>query len=56
MAVAAVHGVDYLVTWNFRHSNNATRRTAIVESVHEYGIECPVICSPTELLEGDNEP
>jgi predicted nucleic acid-binding protein len=39
IAMAAAHGLDYLVTWNFRHINNA-------ESA---GYACPTICSPEEL-------
>src|SRR5450631_4279631 len=29
IALAAVHGVDYLITWNFRHIANASLRSRI---------------------------
>jgi predicted nucleic acid-binding protein len=53
IAVAAVHGIDYLLTWNFRHINNAVRRSQIEKAVRDYGFECPVICTPEELTEGE---
>ena len=31
IAIAAANGVDYLVTWNFRHIANATMRSRIEE-------------------------
>lgn len=50
IAVAAVNGVEYLVTWNFRHIANATMESQIVAVCREAGFEPPVICSPEELL------
>ena len=29
IAVSAVHGVDYLLTWNFRHLANAATRPLV---------------------------
>lgn len=52
IAVATVHGIDYLLTWNFRHINNAAHRSAIEHAVRAHGFECPVICTPEELTEG----
>lgn len=49
IAIAASHGIDYLVTWNFRHINNAEMRLRISRAVESAGYECPVICSPEEL-------
>jgi predicted nucleic acid-binding protein len=51
VAVAAVHGIEYLVTWNFRHIANATVRSAIERICREAGYEPPVICTPEELME-----
>ena len=50
IAVAAVHGVDYLLTWNCKHIANATRRQAIERVCREAGYEPPVICTPEELM------
>ena len=49
IAIATVHGMDYLLTWNFRHINNAEMKAKISSSVEAAGYECPVMCSPEEL-------
>ncbi len=51
IAIAAVHGVDYLVTWNCRHIANARLRPKIEEITRSIGYEPPIICTPEELLE-----
>lgn len=48
-AVAAVHGVEYLLTWNYKHIANATMRQAIERACRDAGYEPPVICTPEEL-------
>ena len=50
MAVAAVHGVNYLLTWNCKHIANASTRQAIERVCREAGYEPPVICTPEELM------
>jgi len=50
IAIAAVHGVDYLLTWNCKHIANATMRQAIEDVCRELGYEPPVICTPEELM------
>ena len=49
--VAAVNGIDYLLTWNCRHLANAARRQDIEACVEASGYACPVICTPEELME-----
>jgi hypothetical protein len=51
IGVAAVHGMEYLVTWNCRHIANAWMRPQIEEIIRELGYEPPVLCTPEELLE-----
>ena len=51
MAVAAVHGMDYLLSWNCTHIANATIRRAIERQCRQSGYEPPVICTPQELTE-----
>ncbi len=51
IAIAAMNGVDYLVTWNFRHIANATMRSRIEDVCRRSGCEPPVICTPNELVE-----
>lgn len=51
IATAAVHGVDYLLTWNCRHIANAAMRTKIEAVVRSRGREPSILCTPEELLE-----
>ena len=51
IAIAVTNGVDFLVTWNFRHIANAAMRMRIQRTCREAGYEPPVICTPNELLE-----
>lgn len=55
IAVAAVSGMDLIVTWNFKHINNPFMKTAIRRVVTEAGYEMPEICSPDELQEAGDE-
>ena len=50
VAVAAVHAVDYLLTWNCKHLANAqiARRIAVV--CEKMGRKMPIICTPEELM------
>ena len=50
IAVAAVHGIDYLVTWNCTHIANAEMRSAISFICDEHGYRSPSICTPQELM------
>lgn len=49
IAVAAVHGIDYLLSWNCRHIANATMRGRIEMTCRARGFEPPIICTPTEF-------
>ena len=49
ISLAAVHGMDFLLKWNFRHINNAEMKARIRNAIETVGYECPVICSPEEL-------
>ena len=56
IAIAAANGVEYLVTWNFRHIANAVARPLIESACRIAGFEPPTICTPEELMEDiDNE-
>jgi len=50
IAVAAVHGVDFLLTWNCTHINNAQLLPGIQQACRQAGFHCPVICTPEELM------
>lgn len=51
IATAAVHGVDYLLTWNCKHIANASFRGRIEAICHAVGYDSPTICTPQELME-----
>ncbi|MDA0322427.1 MAG: type II toxin-antitoxin system VapC family toxin [Verrucomicrobia bacterium] len=51
VAIAALNGVDYLLTWNCKHLANAALRHRIEALVEDAGYACPVICTPEELME-----
>ncbi len=51
IAIAVTNGIDYLVTWNFRHIANATMRSRIEDVCRRSGYAPPIICTPNELLE-----
>ena len=50
IAIAAVNGLDLIITWNFSHINNPFTRMLVRQVVENAGYECPEICSPDELL------
>jgi len=51
IALAAVHGMEYLLTWNFRHIANAAMRANVELVCRLNGFEPPIICPPLELME-----
>ena len=53
IALAAVNGIEVVITWNFAHLNNPFTRMMVRQIVESEGYECPEICSPDELLEVD---
>lgn len=55
VAVAAVQGMDYLLTWNCRHIDNAAKKPIIRAICAAAGYSCPEICTPMELLPEDND-
>ena len=53
VAMAAVHGMDYLLTWNCKHIANAGLRGTIEDLCRSAGFEPPIICTPLELGKED---
>ena len=51
IAIAALHGMEYLLTWNCTHIANAILRPKIEAICRSFGYEPPTICTPQELLE-----
>ena len=52
IAVAAIHGMDYLLTWNCKHIANAEKEHAIAAVCRSNNFEPPIICTPEELMGG----
>jgi len=49
IAVATVHGMDYLLTWNCKHIANVTMRGLIERTCRAAGYEPPAIGTPEEF-------
>ena len=52
VAVAAVQGINYLLTWNYRHIDNAETKPVIQDVCARQGHAAPEICTPRELMGG----
>ncbi len=55
IAIATVHFAAYLLTWNCRHIANPEMQARIAEHFRCRGLFLPFICTPEELLGGDDE-
>jgi predicted nucleic acid-binding protein len=55
IAIASLHGMDYLLTWNCRHIDNAATKPLIRSICAIAGYTCPEICTPLELLSSEVE-
>jgi hypothetical protein len=55
IAVAAVNGVDFLVTWNFRHIMNPAMQHLIDATCRDAGYEPSTICTPEQLYETEDD-
>ena len=54
VAVAAVSGMDYLLTWNCKHIANAAMRNEIAAVIRGLGYKPAVLCTPEELMGADD--
>jgi hypothetical protein len=52
IAIAAVHQMDYLLTWNCAHIANPHWQSKLSEIIAEFGFRVPVLCTPQALMEG----
>lgn len=52
LAVASIHNIDYLVTWNCVHLANGEIIKRLLKLNEKLKIKTPVICTPEELMEG----
>ncbi len=55
IAVATIHRMNYLLTWNCKHIANSHILKRIQKICATFGFEIPVICTPVTLIEVDND-
>jgi hypothetical protein len=53
LAIAVIHGMDFVLSWNFRHMANAFVRRKLEIINTDLGILTPIICTPEELVRED---
>jgi hypothetical protein len=52
IALATVHDMDYLLTWNCKHIANPVMQKKLASLSRSLGYELPTICTPYEFLGG----
>ncbi|HEX8432956.1 MAG TPA: type II toxin-antitoxin system VapC family toxin [Longimicrobium sp.] len=52
IALAAVYGMDYLLTWNCKHIANEKMRPTIERICQAHGFIAPILCTPAQLTGG----
>ena len=50
IAIASIHNMKYLLTWNCKHIANARMRPLIEKVLYDNDYRVPIICTPEELL------
>lgn len=55
IAIATVNRVQFIATWNFKHILNPHLQTKIADACREGGYAPPVICTPQQLMETEDD-
>jgi len=56
IAIASVNSLEFLLTWNCRHIDNAEIKPKLRSVIESCGFRCPEIATPIELMGGiENE-
>ncbi|CAN5859779.1 hypothetical protein BH11PLA1_BH11PLA1_18200 [soil metagenome] len=50
LAVASLHAVDFILTWNCRHLANANKARHIAAVNARLGLQTPIIATPFEII------
>jgi hypothetical protein len=50
VAIATVHQVEYLLTWNCKHIANGQIIRKLSQVCNRFGYKIPLICTPEELM------
>ena len=51
IAIAAVHGIEFIASWNFKHIAGAAARRGIERALSEMNLHATTIATPEEILE-----
>lgn len=51
IAIASLHQIEFIASWNFRHIAGALPRRNIELALASLGVSVPVIATPEEILE-----
>ena len=51
IAIATVNNIEYLISWNYKHIVNETKRQLINQVCRDSGFQPTTVCTPTELIE-----
>jgi hypothetical protein len=55
IAIACVHGIDCVLTWNCKHIANPHQQRKLMKEVQKLGYELPALTTPEQLLLTENE-
>jgi hypothetical protein len=50
VAVAAIHGLQFLLTWNYKHLANDAFRPSMMHICYRQGYTCPLVVTPDEIM------
>lgn len=50
IALAATHGIDFLLTWNFAHIANVANQNWLRARCAGFGFRMPTLCTPERLM------
>ena len=52
IALASLHGFDYLASWNFAHFVRAETKYRLFTALRDWGLHATLLVTPEELIEG----
>jgi hypothetical protein len=55
IACAAVHRIDFLLTWNCKHIANPVILPRVFRVIDDFNLPFPVICTPQDMLDFSDE-
>lgn len=55
IACAAVHRIDFLLTWNCRHIANPVILPRVYRVIDDFALPFPVICTPQDMRDSDED-